>query len=97
MEESSITCAKFINADIALVICAPERGTVSPNFPHLLSPDQQGDSSCSYRPCGVLCQSFLKRHASFTEMAWYMSPLSHEDQGIAFLYVSHHNSIWSTL
>ncbi len=30
----------------ALVICAPERGAVSPNFPHLLSPDQQGDSSC---------------------------------------------------
>ncbi len=46
MEESSITCAKFINADIAFVICAPERGAVSPNFPHLLSPDQQGDSSC---------------------------------------------------
>ncbi len=60
MEESSITCAKFINADIALVICAPERGTVSPNFPHLLSPDQQGDSSCPYRPCGVLCQSLRK-------------------------------------
>jgi len=69
MEESSITCAKFINADIALVICAPERGAVSPNFPHLLSPDQQGDSSCPYRPCGVLCQSLMKGPASIPGMA----------------------------
>src|SRR5439155_23739236 len=52
-----ITCAKFINADIALVICAPERGAVSPNFPHLLTPDRQGESSSPCRPCGVLCQS----------------------------------------
>jgi hypothetical protein len=55
-EESSITCAKFINADIALMICAPERGAVSPNFPHLLSPNQQEASDCPYRPCGALCE-----------------------------------------
>ena len=60
MEESSITCAKFINADIALVICAPERGAVSPNFPHLLSPDQQGDSSCPTDRAAV-CDRFHER------------------------------------
>ena len=38
MEESRITCAKFINADITVVICAPERGAVSPNFPHCSHP-----------------------------------------------------------
>ena len=50
MEESRITRAQFINADIALKF----RST------HLVSPDQQGDSSCPYRPCGVLCQSLRK-------------------------------------
>jgi hypothetical protein len=38
MEESRITCAKFINADITLVIFARERGAVSPNFPHCSHP-----------------------------------------------------------
>ena len=61
MEESSITCAKFINADIALVICAPERGAVSPNFPHLLSPDQQGDSSC-LQTVRRFVIGFMKQH-----------------------------------
>jgi hypothetical protein len=79
MEESTITCTTFINADVALVICAPERGICwrlrcLADWPdHSLSGNQKPygesdfvslDNHPLVRLCGFMKQAKIPAHTS---------------------------------